>query len=643
MAPFLEGTTATRGTPGEADPPGDENRTKGISHGGGCAYSLLELFCGVGGMRFGLEYGGMPIDPSRSLAVDISPEALKVYRHNFHDAFEKDVDAVALPPGDDRGAAGTGTGGGQKTTARGCGDAKGDVDGVDQEGASARGVDDATIIKRKNKNQKAKRQQRNKKEDVSVLTACSVDLATVPLEFFMGKTMKGGSSSSGTTRSSATLSRSCGRSASPAPPGYDIWTMSPPCQPFSRQGHGEQLNDERSRAFLNIVDALRNLPEDALPKCLILENVVEFKDSGACQDHLLPTLRKRGFSVDEVSLLSPDQFGYPNSRTRCFVVATRRTDHPGEPEHHGEQSNRTASAPPSSYFPLPEHLQEKQDSPAAGPPSASGQQQRRTRANEIEVFQLDFSRSETHCPHGVAYKPGMKCIADFLQFRNQDEAEDVIEQRPQCLRGHNVDVADLVIPDTTLEKRSSTTLDVVFPQCQHSMCVTKAYGRFFCGTGSVLAHKGEPRTSAAKRDLYSEVYLSNSKEGSCDVDVHADVEERHIEQQQHTYMRGPWSGRLRFFHPLEVFALMGFVISSTTSAATSAATAGAVDEEEDSNSISKVLCRNFSLPPSITRRQAWALAGNSLNPQIVAFLARKHFLRKPWTRTYFSPRSPIDS
>ena len=33
-----------------------------------------------------------------------------------------------------------------------------------------------------------------------------------------------------------------------------IWTMSPPCQPFTRQGNMEGLNDNRSSAFIHLME-----------------------------------------------------------------------------------------------------------------------------------------------------------------------------------------------------------------------------------------------------------------------------------------------------------------------------------------------------------------------------------------------------
>eukprot|EP00392_Amoebophrya_sp_AT5.2_P014508 g14665.t1 len=206
---------------------------------------LLELFSGVGGMRFGLAYAGLRIDQENSLAVDINADALAVYRHNFSSSSSSGA-AVA---------------------------------------------------------------QRSRAE--------SVDLATAGVSFFRN---------------------------------YDVWTMSPPCQPFTRQGKQKGTEDNRCDAFLNVLKALQELSSEALPKFLVLENVKGFEESDAC-DGLLDVLHKRGYDA-WAFLLSPERFGFPNSRLR----------------------------------------------------------------------------------------------------------------------------SDVHIPNPTLDKKSAWALDVVFPECQHSMCVTKAYG-----------------------------------------------------------------------------------------------------------------------------------------------------------------------
>ena len=57
-----------------------------------------------------------------------------------------------------------------------------------------------------------------------------------------------------------------------------LWTMSPPCQPFTRQGNMEGLKDNRSNAFIHL---MRNIflktKNEFLPDFFILENVKNLK------------------------------------------------------------------------------------------------------------------------------------------------------------------------------------------------------------------------------------------------------------------------------------------------------------------------------------------------------------------------------
>ena len=58
----------------------------------------------------------------------------------------------------------------------------------------------------------------------------------------------------------------------------DVWAMSPPCQPHTRQhsNQDEELKDPRSKSFLHLCDLLQNMNGSSLPRLLLLENVVGF-------------------------------------------------------------------------------------------------------------------------------------------------------------------------------------------------------------------------------------------------------------------------------------------------------------------------------------------------------------------------------
>ena len=94
----------------------------------------------------------------------------------------------------------------------------------------------------------------------------------------------------------------------------DTWLLSPPCQPFTRQGHMLGAADGRTSALLHIVSLLRDAPDGVLPAYLLLENVVGFESSSA-RAALLSTLLSRGYHTREL-WVSPSDVGVPNQRTR---------------------------------------------------------------------------------------------------------------------------------------------------------------------------------------------------------------------------------------------------------------------------------------------------------------------------------------
>jgi DNA (cytosine-5)-methyltransferase 1/tRNA (cytosine38-C5)-methyltransferase len=100
--------------------------------------------------------------------------------------------------------------------------------------------------------------------------------------------------------------------------GADTWLLSPPCQPFCRMGKGQGLADPRSRAFLHLLEVLREAP----PERLALENVAGFLGSPA---HELLCARLAEQGLHQLSYqLCPSGFGIPNLRPRVFILAARR-------------------------------------------------------------------------------------------------------------------------------------------------------------------------------------------------------------------------------------------------------------------------------------------------------------------------------
>jgi tRNA (cytosine38-C5)-methyltransferase len=101
-----------------------------------------------------------------------------------------------------------------------------------------------------------------------------------------------------------------------------VWTMSPPCQPFTRQGNMEGLQDNRSTAFIHLMQNIfLKTKNEFLPSYFILENVKNFEISEA-NKMLCESLIEKKYDFMQF-LLSPTDFNIPNSRTRFYLIANR--------------------------------------------------------------------------------------------------------------------------------------------------------------------------------------------------------------------------------------------------------------------------------------------------------------------------------
>ncbi|ACO60948.1 DNA methyltransferase [Micromonas commoda] len=102
--------------------------------------------------------------------------------------------------------------------------------------------------------------------------------------------------------------------------GADVWTLSPPCQPYTRKGkrlHGE---DPRAGSFARILEALPKLR--APPERILVENVVGF-ESSETRRALVAALDEAGYVWREYHA-SPVDIGVPCTRTRYYALAKRK-------------------------------------------------------------------------------------------------------------------------------------------------------------------------------------------------------------------------------------------------------------------------------------------------------------------------------
>ncbi|XP_020297495.1 tRNA (cytosine(38)-C(5))-methyltransferase isoform X2 [Pseudomyrmex gracilis] len=102
----------------------------------------------------------------------------------------------------------------------------------------------------------------------------------------------------------------------------DVILMSPPCQPYTRGGLKKDDKDARSCSLLHFLNLL---PKLNTVKYLLLENVKGFEVS-QMRDRLVDCLKSCGYVYREL-MLSPYDFGIPNSRLRYYLLAKKDNLH----------------------------------------------------------------------------------------------------------------------------------------------------------------------------------------------------------------------------------------------------------------------------------------------------------------------------
>lgn len=103
----------------------------------------------------------------------------------------------------------------------------------------------------------------------------------------------------------------------------ELWVLSPPCQPFTRN-HEISPEDNRTQALDHIIRIIQQLHDSNsafLPEKIALENVVGFETSSNCAA-LKTVLTMAEFKYEEY-ILTPTQVGVPNERPRYFLIASR--------------------------------------------------------------------------------------------------------------------------------------------------------------------------------------------------------------------------------------------------------------------------------------------------------------------------------
>uniref|UniRef100_A0A0D9V2U0 Uncharacterized protein n=1 Tax=Leersia perrieri TaxID=77586 RepID=A0A0D9V2U0_9ORYZ len=224
------------------------------------------------------------------------------------------------------------------------------------------------------------------------------------------------------------------------------WLLSPPCQPYTRQGLQKHSADARAFSFIKILSLMKGMSFP--PQMLFVENVVGFEVSDT-HDQLLEVLSDLNFNTQEF-ILSPLQFGIPYSRPRYFCLAKR------EPMTFQNPSDN------SKLLRTPTFLKLIRDG--------------------HNIYNHNEDEMELIC----------KPIKDFLETRIQNIDEQgssgTISDFIRCdgCTPTETFFQDYVVPLNLIERWGSA-MDIVYPESKRCCCFTKSYYRYVKGTGSLLA------------------------------------------------------------------------------------------------------------------------------------------------------------
>lgn len=213
------------------------------------------------------------------------------------------------------------------------------------------------------------------------------------------------------------------------------WLLSPPCQPYTRQGLMKHSADARAFSFIKIL----NLMQDMIypPQMLFVENVVGFEVSDT-HDQLLEVLSNLNFNTQEF-ILSPLQFGVPYSRPRYFCLAKR------EPMcfQNPLVNNKLLWTP--------------------------------------TCLTLSSTSKNGHVQNEEELELVCRPIRDFLETR----CMNIVKEADGGIPSETV-LQDYIVPLNLIE-RWGNAMDIVYPESKRCCCFTKSYYRYVKGTGSLLA------------------------------------------------------------------------------------------------------------------------------------------------------------
>lgn len=256
----------------------------------------------------------------------------------------------------------------------------------------------------------------------------------------------------------------------------DAWLLSPPCQPYTRQGLQKDAEDSRAFSFLRLLEMLPLMSRP--PTRLFVENVVGFECS-VSHDRLVKALKGADFSIQEF-ILTPLQFGIPYSRPRYFCLAKKRPLCFLYPRFDDQLLCKPS--PLALFF---SETSELEFEPFASSPKESSE------IHELELNQNDACTSINEYLEEEQLLGGDGTAGGGAHCPLEDSSSsDDMESHAASVDSNEQKLTHLCykVPDSLID-RWGDAFDVVTPSSKRCCCFTKSYGRFVKGTGSFLATK----------------------------------------------------------------------------------------------------------------------------------------------------------
>lgn len=249
------------------------------------------------------------------------------------------------------------------------------------------------------------------------------------------------------------------------------WLLSPPCQPYTRQGLQKHSGDARAFSFLKILELIQHTLHP--PLMLFVENVVGFETSDT-HEKMIEILSKTGFVTQEF-ILSPIQFGVPYSRPRYFCLAKRK------PSSFENQlfNNQLLSTPSPLFGHEDDSLIDEHDQ------SEKIWDKLLQSCEPVERF-LEFKNTINPLETESSYLDTLSVSTDASGELENNERD----------RSDSNSWDQFSVPLSLIERWGSA-MDIVYPDSKRCCCFTKSYYRYVKGTGSLLA------TGQSKKDKAS--------------------------------------------------------------------------------------------------------------------------------------------